>query len=323
MLAAYYEATGPSDVIQVGERPTPEPGPGEVRVRIVVSGINPTDWKSRASGQVESDFQIPNHDGAGVIEAVGEGVDAARVGERVWVFFAAYHSQWGTAAEYTVVPAGQAVRLPDIASFELGAAIGIPAMTAHRCLFADGAIGGKTILVAGGAGAVGRSAIELAQWADADRIVATVSSDEKAEIARAAGATHTVDYKAADAVEQLKRAAPDGVDRIVELSLGHNLDLDLAGAARYCVISSYANEGPDPTLAVRPLMTPNISLRFMLVYTMPQDAIDRSLADITDALADGALTEPQLHRFPLEQSGAAHDAVEAGATGKVLIDVPG
>lgn len=322
MRAAYYEQPGASDVIQVGERPTPEPGPGEVGVRIVVSGVNPTDWKAR-TGTLETDFQIPNQDGAGLIDAVGDGVDAARVGERVWVFFAAHHGPWGTAAEYTVVPAGQAVRLPDDASFDLGAAIGIPAMTAHRCLFADGPIGGKAILVAGGAGAVGRCAVELAQWADADRIVATVSNEEKAEIARAAGATHTVDYKAADAAEQLERAAPDGVDRIVELSLGDNLALDMAAAAPFCVISSYANEGPDPTLEVRPLMVANIELRFVLLYTMPQDAIDRAVADIGDALGDGALTEPQFHRFPLDQTGAAHDAVEAGVTGKVLIDVAG
>src|SRR3954462_2250106 len=131
MRSVVYTTPGDSSVLELVDREVPEPGPGEVRVRIVVSGINPTDWKARASGQVEGDFQIPNQDGAGVIEAVGEGVGASRVGERVWVFFAAYHSQWGTAAEYTVVPAGQAVRLPDDASFELGAALGLPAMTAH------------------------------------------------------------------------------------------------------------------------------------------------------------------------------------------------
>jgi NADPH:quinone reductase len=313
MRAAYYEQTGSSDVIKVGERPTPEPGPGEVRVRIAFSGVNPTDWKSRAgaTAKLESDWQIPNQDGAGTIDAVGDGVDAGRVGERVWVFF----------AEYTVVPSGHAVPLPDNASFELGASIGIPAMTAHRCLFGEGPITHRSVLVAGGAGAVGRCALELASWADADRIVATVSNDEKAAIARDAGATQTVDYKAEDAAEQVKAAAPDGVDRIVELSLGHNLALDLAAAAPYCVIASYANEGDDPTLEVRKLMTPNITLRFVLVYTMPEDAIERAIKDITDALEDGALTESQLHVFPLEQTAQAHDAVEAGAVGKVLIEV--
>jgi NADPH2:quinone reductase len=323
MRAAYYEETGSSDVIQIGDRPTPEPGPGEVRVKVAFSGVNPTDWKSRSgtTGRVSGEFQIPNQDGSGTIDAVGDGVDDSRVGQRVWIYFAARQRPWGTAAEYTVVPSECAVPLPDNASLELGASIGIPAMTAHRCLFADGPIDGKSVLVAGGAGAVGREAIELARWGGADRIVATVSTDGKAQIARDAGATHTVNYKADDAVDQVKAGAPDGVDRIVELSLGHNLKLDVAAAGRHCVITTYANEGDDPTLEVRKLMVPNITLRFLLVYTMPQSAIDQSVADITAALRDGALTEPQLHVFSLEQTAEAHDAVENGAVGKVLIRI--
>jgi NADPH2:quinone reductase len=223
MLAARYERTGPAgDVIEVTEIETPSPGPGEVRVRIAFSGVNPTDWKSRAgaSSGLTGDFQIPNQDGSGTIDAVGEGVDPRRVGERVWIYFAARQRPWGTAAEYSVVPSECAVRLPDTASFELGASLGIPVMTAHRCLFADGPIESKTVLVAGGAGAVGRAAIEVARWAGAERIVATVSNDEKAAIARQAGATDTVNYKAADAIEQVKGL---GADRIVELSLATNL----------------------------------------------------------------------------------------------------
>jgi NADPH2:quinone reductase len=292
-------------------------------VRIAASGVNPTDWKARAgqSGTgVRGEFQIPNQDGAGTIDAVGDGVDPARVGERVWVYFAAVQRPWGTAAEFSVVPSERALPLPDGASFELGASLGIPAMTAHRCLLADGSIDGKTVLVAGGAGAVGRAAIELARWAGAGRIVATVSSDDKAQIARAAGADATVDYKAPDAVERVKAAAPDGVDRIVELSLGANLELDLAAAARNCVISSYANENGDPVLEVRSLMTPNITLRFVLVYTLPREALEQAAADVTAAVAAGALTEPPLHRFALEQTAAAHDAVENGAVGKVVIE---
>ena len=319
MRAAFYKQTGSSDVISVGELDTPEPGPGEVRVRIAFSGVNPTDWKSRSgsTGGVAGELQVPNQDGSGVIDAVGEGVDPGRVGERVWVYFAAWRRPWGTAAEYTVVPAECAVPLPDNASFELGASIGIPAMTAHRCLCADGAIDGKTILVAGGAGAVGRVAIELARWAGAARIVATVSNEEKAQIAREAGADETVDYTAADAVE---RVADLGADRIVELSLGRNLALDIAAAAPHCAIASYANEGGKPELEVRKLMAPNIVLRFVLVYTMPRQAIEHAARDITQALHDGALTEPPLHKFPLDQTGAAHDAVENGAVGKVLIE---
>jgi NADPH:quinone reductase len=322
MRAAYYKRTGAAaEVIEVGELETPQPGPGEVRVRIAFSGVNPTDWKSRAGasgGGVPGDFQIPNQDGSGTIDAVGDGVDPGRVGERVWIWFAAWQRPWGTAAEYTVVPSEQAVALPDNSSFELGASLGIPVMTAHRCLVADGPVEGKTVLVAGGAGAVGRSAIELARWMGAARIVATVSNDEKAAIARDAGADATVNYKAGDAVEQVRDL---GADRIVELSLGQNLELDLAAACPNCAIASYANEGGNPELDVRSLMRPNIVLRFVLVYTVPPDAIEQAVADITNALRDGALTEPALHTFPLEQTAAAHDAVEHGAVGKVLIDV--
>jgi NADPH2:quinone reductase len=319
MRAARYERSGAAaDVIEVGEIPTPEPGPGEVRVRIAFSGVNPTDWKSRAGADPDGDFQIPNQDGSGTIDAVGDGVDPARVGERVWIWLAARERPWGTAAEYSVLPAERAVPLPDDASLELGASIGIPAMTAHRCLFADGPIEGKTVLVAGGAGAVGRCAIEIARWAGAKRIVATVSNDDKAAIARDAGAHATINYKAGDAIEQVRDL---GADRIVELSLGHNLELDLAAAGPNCAIASYANEGGNPELEVRKLMVPNIVLRFVLVYTMPRDAFDHAIADITTMLRDGALTEPQLHHFPLEATAAAHDAVEQGATGKVLIDV--
>jgi NADPH2:quinone reductase len=321
MLAARYRRTGPAaDVIEVTDIQTPEPGPGEVRVKVAFSGVNPTDWKSRAGATsgLAAEFQIPNQDGSGVIDAVGEGVDPARVGERVWIYFAAWQRAWGTAAGYSVVPAECAVRLPDGASFELGASLGIPAMTAHRCLFADGPVEGKTVLVAGGAGAVGRAAIELACWAGAARVVATVSNDEKAAIASEAGAHETVNYKAADVLEQVKEL---GAERIVELSLGRNVELDLAAAGPSCAIVSYANEGANPELEVRRLMVPNIVLRFMLVYTMARDAIDQAVTDITRALEDGALTEPAFHRFPLSETAAAHDAVEQGAIGKVLIAI--
>src|SRR3954452_2064948 len=180
MRAARYERTGPAeDVIEITEIDTPEPGPGEVRVRVAYSGVNPTDWKSRAGATsgLSGAFQIPNQDGSGTIDAVGDGVDPARVGERVWIYFAAWQRPWGTAAEYSLVPGECAVRLPDNASFEVGASIGIPSMTAHRCLFADGHL--DRVLVAGGAGAVGREAIELAKWASASEIIATVSSEEK------------------------------------------------------------------------------------------------------------------------------------------------
>ncbi len=325
MLAAFYETTGASDILQVGELHRPDPGAGEVLVRVRVGGVNPTDWKSRAGatgGLLDgASFQVPGQDGAGVIEEVGEGVDAARIGQRVWLFFSAWQRQWGTAAQYTVVPAERAVPLPEGASDDLGASLGIPAMTAHRCLHADGPIEGRTVLVAGGAGAVGHAAIELARFAGA-RVIATVSTPDKAELARAAGAHETVDYRADDAQERLRDAARDGVDRVVELDLARNLQLDQSAAAPHAAIVSYAGESGDVELAIRTLMVPNIVLRFVLVYTMPEEAVREAVAGVSDAASAGALTTLPLHRFTLQNTAGAHDAVEAGAIGKVLIDIP-
>jgi NADPH2:quinone reductase len=320
MRAALYDSHGPArDVLRVAEVDRPDPGPGEVRVRIEVSGVNPTDWKSRsgATPRPISGFQIPHHDGAGVIDAVGEGVDSGREGQRVWTWLAAAGRPWGTAAEWCVVPEDQAVPLPDGASAELGASLGVPAMTAHRCLFADGPLDGGAVLVAGGAGAVGHFAIELAKHAGA-RVVSTVSGPAKAELAAAAGADLVVNYQDADAIEQVRSfAAP--LDRIVELALGANLQLDLAVCGPQTRIVDYAAEARDPVLPVRALMAANVSLRFVLLYGVPRTALHQAAADITRALADGALTELPVTKFPLEEIAAAHEAVEAGAVGKVLV----
>jgi NADPH2:quinone reductase len=315
MRAALYEESGE---IRVERVDTPEPGPGEVRVRIAVSGVNPTDWKARGN-ELPFAFQIPNQDGAGVVDAVGDGVDPGRVGERVWVYFAAWRRQWGTAAEHTVLPADQAVPLGD-ATFDLGASLGIPALTAHRCLFADGALTGAAVLVAGGAGAVGHAAIELARWGGAATVIATVSSDEKARLAREAGAHHVVNYREEDAAARIRELAPDGVDRVVEVDLKANLELDLAVGATHVV--TYAGTA-DQSVAVpvRALMGPNVVLRFVLIYTIPRDALRRAVADVSEAVREGALTTLPLHRFPLERTADAHDAVRGGAVGKVLIDV--
>lgn len=323
MIAASFAETGPSSVIRVGEVQTPDPGPGEVRVRVAVSGVNPTDWKARsgATDRAMTPFRIPNQDGAGTIDAVGEGVDPARIGERVWVYFASQGRRWGTAAQFTLVPAERAVPLPDEASFDLGACLGIPAMTAYLCLVSDGPVEGRTVLVAGGAGAVGHYAIELARWMGA-RVIATASSDEKAAMAEAAGAHAVVRYRDPDATEQLAAAAPDGIDRVIELALAANLELDLSALNPHASIVTYADDGgPPPQVAVRPLMLPNIVLRFFLIYTMPADAVRAAARAVGAAAAAGALTELPLHRFTLEQTAAAHDAVQAGAVGKVVIDV--
>jgi NADPH:quinone reductase len=318
--AALYDRYGPAaQVLRVEELARPEPGPGEVLVKVEVSGINPTDWKSRSGSTPRpiERFQIPHHDGAGVIEAVGEGVDPARTGQRVWLWFAAAGRRWGTAAQWSVVPERQAVPLPAGVPAELGASLGVPAMTAHWCLFSDGPIDGKTVLIAGGAGAVGHFAIELAARAGA-HVVATASSQEKAELARAAGAAHVVNYRDADAAEQVTRHAGK-VDRVIEVALGANLGLDLAVAKPGSVIVTYAAEASDPVLPVRACMTANVVLRFVLLYGVPADALDRAVAGISGALADGALTGLPVHRYPLAEIVAAHEAAEAGPLGKVLV----
>jgi NADPH2:quinone reductase len=322
MRAARYDRYGPAaDVLRVEEIERPEPGPGEVRVRLQVSGINPTDWKSRAgvTPRPIDGFQIPHHDGAGVIDMVGEGVDPARNGERVWIWFAASTRRWGTAAEWTVLPERQAARLPDGSSAELGASLGVPAMTAHRCLFADGPLDGQTVLVAGGAGAVGHFAIELAKHAGA-RVITTVSGPQKAELAVKAGPDHVVNYRDADAADQIRALGPP-VDRVIEVALGANLELDLAVTRPHASIVTYAAEPADPELPVRACMTANLTLRFVLLYGVPPVALDQAASDITSALADGALTELPVTRFALDDVVAAQDAVEAGTLGKVVIDL--
>jgi NADPH:quinone reductase len=333
MRAAVYRSTGPAaEVLRIEEIPTPEPGPGQVRVRVAVSGVNPTDWKSRSGGVPlprSADFQVPNQDGAGTIDKVGDGVDPARVGERVWIFLAAWQNPYGTAAEYTVVPQERAVPLPDGVAFDLGANLGVPAMTAHRCLFAgveqggsvaDVPIDGRTVLVAGGAGAVGHFAIELARAAGAT-VITTVSSPEKAALAAAAGAHHVVNYRTGDPAGEIRALAPGGVDRIVEVTLGANLALDLAVAAPHASIVTYAADATAPQLPVRELMVRNLALRFMMLYTVPPEALRRAAADITAALTAKTLTELPPHRFGLAEAAAAHDAVQGGAVGKVLIDI--
>jgi NADPH2:quinone reductase len=320
--AAVYRRRGPAaEVLSVEEIDTPEPGLGEVRVRVSVSGVNPTDWKTRSAGdEIPAGFQVPNQDGAGVIDAVGPGVDPARVGQRVWVYLAAWMNPYGTAAEHTVVPADRAVPLPEGISLDLAASLGVPTVTAHRCVFADGPVDGRVVLVAGGAGAVGHYAIQLARDAGAT-VITTVSGPEKAAIARSAGAHHIVNYRRGDPAAEIRAVAPDGVHRIVEVALAANLQLDLAVAAPNAVIVTYASEPTNPTLPVRELMTRNMVLRFVLLYTVPPEALRHAVQDITAALTRGVLSELPMHRYRLDDIAAAHDAVEKGAVGKVVVDL--
>ena len=339
MRSIVYSRTGASSVLSLADREPGTPGPGEVRVRVAVSGVNPTDWKSRAGGGVKPAFDeiVPDQDGAGVIDAVGEGVTQLAVGDRVWLYLAQHQRPTGTAQEYTVVPAERAVKLPDGVGFDVAASLGVPAMTAHRALtvhesgparLSPGSLDGRVVLVAGGAGAVGHAAIQLAVWAGAT-VIATISSDEKAALATAAGAHHVVNYRHDDAAAQISALAPEGVDHIVEVSLTQNAELDGRVIANHGSIAYYADNGGDQaTIPVRPTFAKNVRLQGLLLYTVGQAALNAAVDDITAALRDGALPVGEaaglpLTWFPLEETAAAHDAVEQGAVGKVLIDVTG
>lgn len=336
--AVVYRETGGPDVLRMLDRPVREPEPGEVRVRIHRAGVNPTDWKSRqADGSTRpvEPPQVPGQDGAGVVEAVGPGVDAALQGQRVWVWEAAYQRPDGTAQQVATVPARQVVTLSDSASFDLGACLGVPFITAHRCLtvaeegpprLGPGTLTGRTVLVAGGAGAVGNAAIQLAHWSDAT-VLATVSSPEKAQLAAAAGADHVINYRQQDVVAEIRKITPHGVDTIVEVSPAANAATDAAVVARLGCVAVYANNGGDEfTLPVRALMAPNARWQFVLLYTAPQEARAIAVEDVAAAVFDGAVRVGDaaglpLHHFPLEQTREAHAAVQNGAVGKVLIDV--
>lgn len=322
MRAAVYRRLGPaSEVLEVVDIPTPSPGPGEVRVRLAFSGVNPTDWKSRLLGPMSSwGEQIPNHDGSGLIDEVGEGVDRDRIGERVWVFHAARARFGGTAANYTCLPAEQVVPLPEHISFELGAGLGIPYITAHGALFGGGPVSGKTVLVTGGAGAVGHAAIELASFFGA-RVISTVSTEEKGRVASNAGAATVLNYRDADFHEQLVATVPEGVDRIIDVALGSNMESSLLVLKPHGTIVGYASEPVDPILPVRTLMTRNANLSLILVYGFTPSQINSAKQDITTALNANAINPLPMHLFQLDEVARAHEAVEAGVLGKVLIDV--
>jgi NADPH2:quinone reductase len=334
-----YERTGAPDVLHLVDKPLRDPGPGEVRVRVQRSGVNPTDWKTRqgsAGSSSVSPPRVPNQDGAGIVDAVGGGVDAALLGRRVWVWEAAYERPEGTAQQFALVPAQQVVTLPDTASFDLGAALGVPFITAHRCLtvtedgprrLGPGTLAGRVVLVAGGAGAVGNAAIQLARWSDAT-VITTVSSPAKAQLAAAAGADHILTYTSQDVVAEIAKVSPRGVDTIVEVSAA-NAAIDAAVLARLGSVAIYAGaEGEQLNLPVRALMGPNARWQFVLVYTEPAQAKARAVEDISAALLAGALRVGEqaglpIHHYRLDETAAAHNAVQHSITGKVLIDVAG
>lgn len=330
MKAAWYERKGAArDVLVIGEMPTPRPAANEVLVEIRASGINPSDTKGRggARGNIAMPFPriIPHQDGAGVIAAVGEAVPQSRVGERVWVYEAQLGRPFGTAAQYTTVPASRAVPLPDGVSFEEGACLGVPALTAHRCVFADGAVDGQTVLVTGGAGAVGFYAIQFAKHGGA-RVLATVSSPAQAEIAFRAGADFVINRREKDVVAEVRLLLSTEercVDRVIDVAFGENLSATLKLLKPGGVIATYSSDAvPEPVLPYWELVTVNATIHFVLVYVMDEKAHGDAVELTSAGLRDGWLKHNLAGVFPLERLADAHELVESGgATGKVVVAV--
>jgi NADPH:quinone reductase len=338
MRAIVYSQTGDPDVLSLVDRPIPAVGPGQVRVRLHVAGVNPTDWKFRRGagpGQPTPFPEVtPGQDGAGVVDAVAEGVSGLSVGDRVWVWLAGTHEGGGTAKEYLTIQADQVVPLPDSASYDLGASLGVPALTAHLCLTASdtgprvlspGALSGRTVLVAGGAGAVGNAAIQLGLWAGAE-VITTVSSEAKAELARAAGAQHIVNYRTSDAAQVIRSIAPDGVHIVVEVAPSSNAELNSLIVAPEATVAVYANEAEPMVIPVRPHMIVNTRYQFLMVYNVSAEAKANAVSAVNAAVAAGALrvgaeAGVPLHHYPLAETAAAHAAVESNVIGKVLLDL--
>lgn len=330
MQAVWYEKNGGVDVLQYGELPIPQLGKGEVLVRVHASGVNPSDTKTRSGwgGMIlQYPLVIPHNDGAGVIEQVGDEVSSNRIGERVWIYEAQLGRPFGTAAEYVVVPSQRAVPLPTNTTFEEGACLGVPAMTAHRAVFADGSVEGQTILVTGGAGAVGYYAVQLAKWGGGV-VVTTVSRSEQAEVARDAGADYVINYKTEDVVERIHSLTglERGIERVVDVDFAANLPISEAVLRTNGAIATYSSNAGDP--AARPeipffsLLTNNITLRTVFVYTMPEAAKQAAVQDINASLSGRALKHNIAQRFPLSKVAAAHEAQVSGKIiGKAIIEI--
>jgi NADPH:quinone reductase len=323
MRAAVYSKNGQAaEVFRIRDLPVPTVKGGEVLVRVKASGINPIDlkWRSGLRAPPYGEELIPHFDGAGTIEAVGGGVCSSRIGERVWIYEALWQRAQGTAAELCTVPSARAVPLPANIDFAQGACLGIPALTAHRCVFADGPVVGLRVLVTGGAGAVGTAAIRFAKLAGA-HVVATVSSPAKAEAASEAGADYVVNYHSQDIAGQIE-ATGGKIDRIVDVALGLNLPVSADVLADNGTIVGYASDTlPEPTLPFRKLLYRNATVRHVLVFGIPEDAKRQAVADIQTWLANDSFRPRIAAHFGLQQIALAHDAAEKGMIGKVIVDV--
>jgi NADPH2:quinone reductase len=328
MLAAYYERTGPArDVLTLGDVDTPVPGPGEVRVQLACSGVNPSDVKTRGglrSTALPFARIVPHSDGAGVIDQVGSGVDRSRIGQRVWVWNAAWGRPLGTAAQFVVLPEAQAVALPPTIGFEQGACLGIPALTAFHAVHTHGGVVGKSVLVHGGAGAVGHCAIQFARIAGARRVIATVSSDEKAAVAREAGVDVVLNYRIDDVTARvLEDTDGKGVDRIIEVDLAANLKVDLSLVRQDGEIVVYGSGAPEIPIPFIASVLKNASFHFFIVYNLAAADRSRAITGLDRILSDGRLTTRIAARLPLSEIARAHELVEGGRlVGNVVIDIP-
>lgn len=324
MKAAWYDAQGDAEkVIQVGSFDKPICGDNEVIVKIFASGINPSDVKRRmgSRGKMEYPKIIPHSDGAGIIETIGKNIDPQRLGERVWVYNGQWNRPFGTAAEYISINQELAIHLPNNIDFEIGACLGIPAFTAHRAVFGEGTVTNKVVLVTGGAGSVGYFAIQMAKWGGA-RVIATVSSDEKAKMAKEAGADFVLNYKTQNIANQVMMLTGDGVDHIVEVDFGGNLETNVSILKINGSISTYASMGnTTPILPFYPLMQKSINIRLIFVYDLPKVARLSAVKDITQMLKDNSLNAKISHRFKLDDIVEAHKIIESGKTnGNVIIN---
>lgn len=327
MRAVLYVRTGSAhEVLQIVELPTPHPGAGEVRVKLSWSGVNPSDVKSRAGARTRTlpfTSIVPHSDGSGVIDEVGAGVAPARIGERVWIWNAAWGRPFGTAAEYIVLPADQAAPLPDGVELAAGACLGIPALTAHHAVSVDGGIAGKSVLVAGGAGAVGHYAIQIARRLGARQILSTVSGAEKAALVKAAGADVVVNYKTEDVVARVREVtAGQGVERIIEVDFGTNVELDVQLLKPDGDIVVYGSNAPQIAVPFAPMILKNVRLRFFIVYNLSRDDRRNAIAGLTSMLANNGLTHNIAARLPLEKIADAHELVEQGrSVGNVVLEI--
>src|SRR6266702_4016711 len=326
MKAVWYERTGAApDVLTFGEMPTPSAGPGEVRVRLEASGVNPADVGRRGGGYRPMEYPrvIPNSDGAGIVDQVGDGVTRLKVGQRVWLFNGQRNGRaFGTAAEYIALAEHLVTPLPDNVSFAQGATLGIPGMTAWCSLFCDGPIVGQTVLITGGAGAVGHYAVQLAKWGGA-RVIATVSSSAKAEQARLAGADLVIDYKTEDVVAKTMAFTEQrGVNRVIDVDFGGNIATTLKLMAMNSTIAVYATNGNrNPVVPMRELMEKCVALRALVLFALPQPLLAAGQADISKWLAAGTRIHNIAAQFALSETAQAHLAVEKGGKlGTVIVD---